>query len=100
MGNYVGGGDIQTVECKEEWLQRGGVLAQSQNVNFLTVRNTLKACKVYRIPTFQRRYCWAEFQWRRLWQSIEKVRDNAQMNNHSMERLMLLQRKDGSRLVL
>jgi len=87
-------------EVPEKWLRRGGALANSSNVQYLSVIAILQACRVHRIPVFQRRYCWTESQWRRLWKSIVTVNDNTNLNNHSLGRLMLFEQTDDSRLVL
>jgi len=87
-------------EVPEKWLRRGGSLAGSSNVQHLSVSAILQACRVHRIPVFQRRYCWTESHWRRLWKSIVTVKDNGDLNNHSLGRLMLFERTNDSRLVL
>jgi hypothetical protein len=93
----------QTKEIKgvpEKWLRAKGTVARSTNVKHLPLGGVFSACKVHRIPVFQRRYCWTERQWQRMWDSVKEVKDDAQSCNHSMGRLMLLHRGDGSRLVL
>jgi len=81
-------------------LRTAGALAQSTNVQYLTVDQLLKSCKLYAVPVFQRRYCWNEQQASRLWQSINLMKDaGMETNNHSIGRLMLLELTD-RRLVL
>lgn len=95
------GDDSRTVHIPAEYLRSSGMLAQSTNVQYLTIDQLLKEAKVYVVPVFQRRYCWTEQQASRLWRSIVAMKDaDADTNNHSIGRLMLLERPEGSRLVL
>jgi hypothetical protein len=96
------GDNEQTKEVKgvpEKWLRAKGTVARSTNVKHLPLASVFSACKVHRIPVFQRRYCWTNSQWQRMWDSVKSIKDDAQLC-HSMGRLMLLHRSDGSRLVL
>jgi len=84
-----------------EYLRTAGALAQSTNVQFLTIDQMLKECKVHTIPVYQRRYCWTERQCTRLWQSIDTMRQaEDDVNNHSIGRLMLWEQPSGARMVL
>lgn len=95
------GDDTRIAKIPAEYLRSSGALAQSTNVMYLTIDQLLKETKVHAVPVFQRRYCWTEQQANRLWQSIVKMKDaDADTNNHSIGRLMLLERSEGTRLVL
>eukprot|EP00746_Dinoflagellata_sp_MGD_P012987 gnl/MRDRNA2_/MRDRNA2_127876_c0_seq1.p1 gnl/MRDRNA2_/MRDRNA2_127876_c0~~gnl/MRDRNA2_/MRDRNA2_127876_c0_seq1.p1 ORF type:complete len:653 (+),score=117.85 gnl/MRDRNA2_/MRDRNA2_127876_c0_seq1:77-2035(+) len=95
-----GGDDTCSAKIPAEYLRTAGVMVKSTNVQFLTIDDVLRECKLHTIPVFQRRYCWTERQCSRLWQSIETMRHaDSDSNNHSIGRLMLLE-QSGSRLVL
>jgi len=87
-------------DVPEKWLRKGGILARSSNVKPLTLDAVLKACRVHRIPVFQRRYCWRASQWRLLWKDLVAVKNDPALNNHSLGRLMLFEQPDGSCVVL
>eukprot|EP00927_Polykrikos_kofoidii_P070676 TRINITY_DN67089_c0_g1_i1.p1 TRINITY_DN67089_c0_g1~~TRINITY_DN67089_c0_g1_i1.p1 ORF type:complete len:469 (+),score=64.47 TRINITY_DN67089_c0_g1_i1:145-1551(+) len=96
-----GNDDAQLLEdVPEKWLRRHGTIAQSSDVKHLPLDRVFKACHTHKIPVFQRRYCWTESQWIKLWNTIVSVRDNQNLSNHSLGRLMLFQQTDGARLIL
>lgn len=95
------GDDTRIAKIPAEYLRSVGALAQSTNVTFLTVDQLFKETKVHMVPVFQRRYCWTEQQAKQLWRSVVTMKDaDADTNNHSIGRLMLLERSEGTRLVL
>eukprot|EP00929_Paragymnodinium_shiwhaense_P035763 TRINITY_DN19279_c0_g1_i1.p1 TRINITY_DN19279_c0_g1~~TRINITY_DN19279_c0_g1_i1.p1 ORF type:complete len:453 (+),score=75.32 TRINITY_DN19279_c0_g1_i1:70-1428(+) len=101
LNDYAQGNKLKAVEVQEEYLARPGAVAQSTDVRFAPLVEVLKDCSVYRIPVFQRRYCWCPPQWKLFWKDVEKVRDNPDLNNHNLGRLMLLAEKEKcSRVVL
>lgn len=60
----------------------------------------LSGAPVHHIPVFQRRYCWNELQWKDLWRDMLTMRMSDGVEGHSMGRVLMQQRPDGSRLIL
>jgi hypothetical protein len=64
--------DAETIVVPEGWLRPKGVLCSSTDVSMQSVASILHSHR-YRMPLFQRRYCWAGEQWAGLWASVEKL---------------------------
>jgi hypothetical protein len=84
----------------EDWLRDMKASFRSQIEN-MCLEELLQSCPTHRIPVFQRRYCWTRLQWMDLWRDLTRMRGaGPDVPNHSLGRLLLRQRNDGSRLIL
>lgn len=83
----------------EDWLRSKGTLATSQDAQFLPIAEVLRGAAREAgllIPLFQRRYCWSEQQWELLWQTVRGLAAQGEGAQHSLKRLLCLERPGGS----
>ena len=83
----------------EDWLRPKGTLATSQDAQFLPIAEVLRGAASKAgllIPLFQRRYCWSEQQWEPLWQTVCGLAAQGEGAQHSLKRLLCLERPGGS----
>jgi len=88
-------------DIPEDWLRDVNTSFSSQ-IEHMSLRELLQSGAVHHIPVFQRRYCWTKLQWVELWRDLTRMRDAgaAEAANHSLGRVLMRQREDGSRLIL
>lgn len=87
-------------EIPEDWL-RGMNFMFSSQIEHKSLQELLQSNAVYRIPVFQRRYCWTQLQWRELWRDVTRMGGaDSDAENHSLGRVLMRQREDGSQLIL
>lgn len=100
--------DVQVVEhwekklfehIPEKWL-RSVRTKFSSDIEWVSLGKLMHACSSYHIPVFQRRYCWTEVQWVQLWHDAMAVRRAGPGTQHSLGRVLMRQRSDGSRMIL
>lgn len=83
----------------ENWLRPKGTLATSQSADYLPIAEVLEAAARTTgllIPLFQRRYCWSEQQWEPLWRTVCDLALQGDGAQHSLKRLLCLERPGGS----
>ena len=93
----------QTLVVPEGWMRKGGTLATSQNVDYTPIGPLLTksaATGGLQIPLFQRRYCWTESQWGSLWTTVVTLAEQGEGAQHSLKRLLCLERDGVGSLVL
>lgn len=54
-----------------KYLRSANVLCSGKNVGKRTAKTLLKG-NLFRVPTFQRRYAWNDFDWNGLWEDLGK----------------------------
>merc|ERR1719464_1541076 len=90
------------------WVRAENILVPgSSEVDFLPLAQILRLAPQFRVPVFQRRYCWQEPQWKDLWESVletlrhgPNARQPDRFQCHSLGRLLFFRQSDGSALVL
>lgn len=99
----------EVVQVPAYWVRPTHILfnVDAADSNFLPMEDILRASPQYRVPVFQRRYCWGEVEWRELWDSIVEAGKEGTNSKqpwyqqcHSLGRLLLFAQPDGTMLVL